>query len=248
MSAVRVGGHRGKWHSGECAFEDKWINPASKRQGRDQGKTTGTKIRPQMERRQFGRYCVTAFASSRAAIGEKVPESRPVRWVWVLRASGREKDGLVRFYCLAKACLINHSQCVPLRPSKRPPLVPPFLPPNPLSLLLFSIVSPQSPRSTTADTLKTSSPPHRRLNCICETNSASIHFTSSSFLFEGLEERFDGVGTDNRNLSFYQILITIAPETCWLCVVPVIKSKIDFNYTALKHIEGGPGYAVDLSI
>lgn len=89
-----------------------------------------------MERRQFGINSITAFGLSKAAIEEKVPESLSVRWVWFLGASGREKDGLVHFYCLANApkspvSSIIHS--VPLPPVSCP-LVPSLLLPNPLFL------------------------------------------------------------------------------------------------------------------
>lgn len=141
MTLVRVGGHQGKWHSKECAFEDKWINPASKRQVRDKGKTTGTKISGiikaadgKMPVWQKFRNCFCVFKSGHWTESSRI---RLGRMSVVLRASGREKDGLVHFYCLANApkspvSSIIHS--VPLLPCKLPPR--PFFSPSKSSLSL----------------------------------------------------------------------------------------------------------------
>lgn len=174
---VRVGGQLGKWHSKECVFEDKWIIHSGKQTGMRQRETTGTKITSIIKagdgdgpvwQKFLYRICFLKSIHWRES-----SETGWVRWVWFWGASGREKDGLVHFYCRANAPKIPFSSIInsePPLPRKMPPH-PFFSPSKSLSLFWLSLLSvlhcgsSESQRAT-AHTLKMIFPKDPVLNLI----------------------------------------------------------------------------------
>lgn len=223
---VRVGGQLGKLSHKVCVFEDKYINSASKRQVWDKGRQWGQGLeRLEMEKCQHGENSVTfCFLKS----GHRRESSRNQLGLMsvVLWASGRQKDGLVHFYCLANApkspvSSIIHN--VPLLPSKLPPR--PFFSPSksflslsPLPPLCVFHCGSSEPWSTTQyikDDLSIGSHPKFPLWKIKCAAFAHLFFV---FIWR-IEECFKGFCMKLNRSPSLKILITIKQQTCWLCAI-----------------------------
>lgn len=209
----------GKW----CVFEDKWMNSASKRQVWDKGRQWGQGLeRLEMEKCQHGGNSVTAFCFLKSVHRRESSRNQPGPMSVVLWACGREKDGLVHFYCLANApkspvSSIIHN--VPLLPSKLPPR--PFFSPSrsflslpPLPPLCVFHCGSSEPWSTTQyikDDLPIGSHPKFPLwNQVCSIRSPLLCLHLKDWrVFCMKLNRPPGL----------KILITIKQQTCWLCAI-----------------------------
>lgn len=200
MTLVRVGGHQGKWHRKECAFEDKWI----KGQVRDKGKATGTKISSIIKAAdgkvpvwQKFRHCI--FKSGHWRETSRIPLDPMSVVLW---ASGREKDGLVHFFAWQmhpKAPSHQSFTVDPFSPVSCP-LVPSFLFANPLFLgPNVPFCFPLSVLRYTEDHLAIGSQPKLYLwNKVC-----CIHLTRLSFSVKGLKSLFRALACTTADTSAF---------------------------------------------